>query len=173
MAAKQFSCVFLNAAQLNTSDCWLCLCICTISRKECTPKGLTWALLGPICTVQNPFGRSFHNHHGSAGTVVQHFVTDVFPLQAVLGHVPKDPIETPHARIGNAVSAREGKPLRKNEYKQAAEVSEMPESAVRAWLDERQIVVAGSSLRPIQQFSHSGAFTTVILKTIKQESLPT
>lgn len=78
-------------------------------------------------------------------------------VQAVLQHVEEDPFEAPHARIGNAASASEGKPLRKNMYKQAAEVDNMSEAAVKAWLDERQIVVEGSLLRPIQQFSHSGA----------------
>lgn len=62
------------------------------------------------------------------------------------------------ARVGNADSARQGQPLKKNLYKQQPEVETMPEASVKAWLAERQIAVEGSLLRPIQQFSHSGSF---------------
>ena len=47
----------------------------------------------------------------------------------------------------------------------------MPESAVRAWLDDRHIVVEGSSLRPIQQFSQSGASIIDPLKNIWETKL--
>ena len=60
------------------------------------------------------------------------------------------------ARIGNAINAKEMKPLKKNLYKPHEDVESMSKADVVAWQQERDIAVEGSSLRPIQQFSHTG-----------------
>lgn len=69
--------------------------------------------------------------------------------------VVEDPVQN-MAKIGNTESAQNGKPIKKNFYQQHPEVSGMSKEAVSAWLEERQVVVEGSSLRPIQQFAHTG-----------------
>ena len=60
------------------------------------------------------------------------------------------------ARIGDAELVSKSQPLQKQFYTESSEVANMSAADVKAWQTERAIVVEGSSLRPILQFSQSG-----------------
>lgn len=79
---------------------------------------------------------------------------------------------TGRASIGAADLASNCPQILKNTYIQHPAVTDMSEAAVRSFLEKREIVVEGCSLRPVQEFSQAGFPDNLMhaLKTFKQPS---
>ncbi|KAK9820507.1 hypothetical protein WJX72_011094 [[Myrmecia] bisecta] len=60
------------------------------------------------------------------------------------------------AAVGDAELAKRSKPLRKQLYSEHPDVTATSDAEVAAWQAERQIVVTGSNLKPVFEFTQAG-----------------
>lgn len=79
---------------------------------------------------------------------------------------------TGRASIGASDLASSCPQILKNTYSEHPAVTAMSEEAVKAFLDEREIVVEGCSVRPVQEFAQAGLPDDLLhaLKTFKSPS---